>query len=136
MDLESKYPFRKTLNPPYTSSSRISSHLFHSNSTSSFRFISMMFFIITFVSVSAKVNPFTVTSISIVERLSIPTIADTRLPPFMTNLSLYSETDRRFKNLSIMKFWSTTFAVIFFSDAIFFILPLRLIAFAVRVFIK
>ena len=48
------------------------------------------------------VAPFTVASMSIVERASRPTIAATSIPPLRMNLSRYSEREMRSRKRSIM----------------------------------
>ena len=52
--------------------------------------------------IDATVAPFTVVSMSIVERASRPTIAATSIPPLRMNLSRYSEREMRSRKRSIM----------------------------------
>ena len=62
----------------------------------------MMEAIIFSTSSMPTVAPFTVASMSIVERASRPTIAATSIPPLRMNLSRYSEREMRSRKRSIM----------------------------------
>ena len=66
------------------------------SSTTVFIILEMTFRIIS----SFNATPFTVVSISIVVRLSMPIIEEISNPPLMIKLYLYSDTDNLFKNLS------------------------------------
>ena len=88
--------------PGYSASSMISEMRFTRNPTPSSTGTEMMEAIMFSTSSMPTVAPFTVASMSIVERASRPTIAATSIPPLRMNLSRYSEREMRSRKRSIM----------------------------------
>ena len=75
--------------------------------------------IILYTSVSFNGNAFTVVSISIVARISTPTIDSTSIPPLRIKLSLYDDIDTLSRNLSIIKLRISVDALLLFPSEIF-----------------
>ena len=75
--------------------------------------------IILCASASFNGNAFTVVSISIVARISTPTIDATSIPPLRIKLSRYDDIDILSRNLSIIKFRISVVALLLFPSEIF-----------------
>ncbi len=105
--------------PGYSDSSRIFSNPFRIIFTPSSTGQANISFIASASAASESGIPLIVASISIVDRVSIPTIAAISMPPFNMNLSRKEDRDILSNSLSSIKFLNIISACTLFSFAIF-----------------